>query len=447
MSFSDFIKKMDEQKQVLHIKDQLSTKFEISRVMKDFDDGPLLLFDNVKSFKTKVAANVSGTRKRICAALRVEESSLYGRVIDAWRSPRKTKVASDGLVKQNIRKNVDLSAFPFLTHFERDSGAYITSGVVHAKSPDGKVENVSVHRLQVLDRKHLAIRLVPRHLFNLWRMAKEAGKDLDMAVSVGVHPAVFLAASSPMPFGVSEFDVANSLLNDGLRLIECEHVDALAPADSELVLECKISAEKEVEEGPFVDITGTYDIKRKQPLVEVMGIMHRDDYIYHGLLPSGAEHRIMMGLPHEIMIWEAVSKVLPRVHAVNLSKGGCGWLHAVISVEKQVEGDGKNALLAAFAAHPSLKHAVVVDSDINVYDASEVEWAIATRFQADEDLIVVKNARGSTLDSSADQLTGGTTKVGVDATKPFGKPKEKFEKGKIPSSRRVEALVNRLKGV
>jgi UbiD family decarboxylase len=448
MSFRDFIKKMDEQKQVLHVKEQVSARFEISQVMKDFDDeGPLLLFENVKGFGTNVAASVSGTRKRICAGLEVDPECLYPRVIDAWRSPRKTKVASGGLVEENVSKNVDLSSIPFLKHFEKDAGAYVTSGVVHARSLDGKVENVSVHRLQVLDRKHLAIRLVPRHLSKLWQMAKAAGKDLDVAVSVGVHPAILLAASSPVPFGVSEFDVANSLLNGSLRLIECEHVNALAPADSELVLECKVSTEKEVEEGPFVDITGTYDVRRKQPVVEVVGIIHRNDYVYHGLLPSGAEHRIMMGLPHEVMIWEAVSKVLPKVYAVNLSKGGCGWLHAVVSVEKQLDGDGKNALLAAFAAHPSLKHAVVVDSDINVYDASEVEWAIATRFQAGEDLVVVKNARGSTLDSSADQETGKTTKVGVDATRPFGKPREKFEKGKIPSSKRVEALVQKLKSV
>jgi 2,5-furandicarboxylate decarboxylase 1 len=448
MSFRDFLNKMDEQRQVLHIKEQVSTRFEISRVMNEFDDeGPLLLFEKVRSFKTNIVASVCGTRKRVCAALRVRPDCLYGRVIDAWRSPRKTKVASDGLVRQNARRNVDLSRIPFLTHFEKDAGAYITSAVIHARDSDCKIENISVHRLQVLDRKHLAIRLVPRHLFKLWQMAKEAGKDLDVAVSVGVHPAVLLAASSPVPFGVSEFDVANNLLSGGLRLIECEHVNALAPADSELVLECKISTEKDVEEGPFVDVSGTYDVKRRQPVVEVVGIMHRNDYVYHGLLPSGAEHRILMGLPHEVMMWEAVSKVLPKVYAVNLSKGGCGWLHAVISVEKQLDGDGKNALLAAFAAHPSLKHAVVVDSDINVYDASEVEWAIATRFQADEDLFVVKNARGSTLDSSADQETGMTTKVGVDATRPFGKPKEKFEKAKIPSSKRVETLVHRLKGV
>jgi UbiD family decarboxylase len=193
-----------------------------------------------------------------------------------------------------------------------------------------------------------------------------------------------------------------------------------------------------------VDITGTYDVQRKQPIVTIVGVLQREDYIYHGLLPSGAEHRLLMGVPHEVLIWEAVSKVVPKVHAVNLSVGGSGWLHAVISVEKQLDGDGKNVLLAAFAAHPSLKHAVVVDSDIDVYDDSSVEWAIATRFQGGEDLVVVNKVRGSTLDSSADQETGLTTKIGVDATRPFSKPKEKFERARIPVGKRVEAIVGRL---
>jgi len=174
--------------------------------------------------------------------------------------------------------------------------------------------------------------------------------------------------------------------------------------------------------------------------------MHRKDYFYQALLPSGAEHKLLMGLPHEVLIWEAVSKVVPKVNAVNLSVGGCGWLHAVISIEKQVDGDGKNALLAAFAAHPSLKHAVVVDSDIDVFNIADVEWAIATRFQASEDLVIINNVRGSTLDSSANQETGLTTKMGVDATRPFAKPKEKFERAKIPSSKRAEMLAHNLAG-
>jgi UbiD family decarboxylase len=145
------------------------------------------------------------------------------------------------------------------------------------------------------------------------------------------------------------------------------------------------------------------------------------------------------------LIWDAVSKVVPKVCAVNLSKGGSGWLHAVISIEKQVEGDGKNALLAAFAAHPSLKHAVVVDSDIDVFDVSDVEWAVATRFQGSEDLVVIENVRGSTLDPSADQEKVLTSKVGFDATRPFSKPKEKFERARIPIDRGLEKLVRRLK--
>ena len=127
--------------------------------------------------------------------------------------------------------------------------------------------------------------------------------------------------------------------------------------------------------------------------------------------------------------------------------GGCGWLHAVVSIEKQLEGDGKNALLAPFASHPSLKHVVIVDSDINVYNISNVEWAIATRFQASEDLIIIKNVRGSTLDSSADQETGLTTKLCIDSTRPSRKPNEKFELAKIPKSKRAEKLVCKILGL
>jgi 2,5-furandicarboxylate decarboxylase 1 len=448
MSLREFIEQMEKEKEVLHVKDEVSTHFEIPYAMKNFDNqGPILLFEKVKKCETKVVANVCGTRKRLGAALNTDRDGIYRRLTEAWRSPRKTRIVKrgGGAVKEIVER--DLSKIPVLTHFEGDAGPYITSAVVYAKSVEGNVENVSVHRLQVLDKKHLAIRLVPRHLFKLWQMAKEARKDLDVSISIGVHPGVLLAASSPVPFGVNEFDVANMLVNDGLRLIECEHVNAHAPADAELVLEGKISATKEVAEGPFVDATGTYDIQRKQPVVEVIGVMHREDYMYQALLPSGAEHRLLMGLPHEALMFEAVSKVVPKVYAVNLSVGGSGWLHAIISIEKQLDGDGKNALLAAFAAHPSLKHAVVVDSDINVFDAADVEWAVATRFQAGEDLIIIKNVRGSSLDSSADQETGLTSKMGVDATIPFTKPKEKFERAQIPVSKGVERLVRELCGL
>lgn len=276
-------------------------------------------------------------------------------------------------------------------------------------------------------------------------MAKEKKQNLDVAIAIGVHPAVMLAAASSVPFGTSEFNMANTLLNNKLTLIKCEHVDAFAPAEAEIVLEGKILFDKEVAEGPLVDITGTYDVQRKQPVIELTSMMHRRDFIYEALLPSGNEHKLLMGLPRETMIWEAVSQTVPKVKAVNLSIGGCGWLHAIISIDKLVDGDAKNALAAAFSAHSSLKHAVVVDPDIDGYDPKMVEWAIATRFQANEDMVILANARGSTLDPSADQETGLTTKVGIDATRPLTKPREKFELAKIPASKKTTEIIDKLK--
>jgi len=444
MSLRSFLGEMHRKQQMLEVKEEISPRFEVSTFMKEFDGGPILYFDNVKGRETKIVANVCGTRQRLCWALDTKTDVLYQRLIEAWRTPTPPKKVKGGPVNEVVER-ARLSKLPILAHFEHDAGPYITSAIVSARSPDKKIENVSIHRLQVLDDRHLAIRLVPRHLFKLWEMAKEEKQNLDVAIAIGVHPGVMLAAGSPVPFGVSEFGVANALLSNKLNLIKCENVDAFAPAEAEIVLEGRILFDKEVAEGPLVDITGTYDVQRKQPVIELVSTMHRRDYIYQALLPSGAEHKLLMGLPHEAMIWEAVSKVVPSVKAVNLSNGGCGWLHAVISIDKLVDGDAKNALTAAFSAHPSLKHAVVVDTDIDVFNPHEVEWATATRFQANEDMLLIPNARGSTLDPSADQETGLTTKVGIDATRPLTKPREKFELAKIPASKRITEIIGELK--
>jgi UbiD family decarboxylase len=437
---------MEAKGEVLHVKEGLSPRFEIAAIMKAFDKGPILFFENIKGSRTKVVANVCATRERICRALNIDKEELYARLVHAWKNPTKPKIVKDGPVKEAVTEKVRISEIPILTHFEKDAGPYITSAIISARSPDKTIENVSIHRLQVLGEDELAIRLVPRQLHKLWTMAKEANQDLDIAISIGLHPAVSLAATAPLPFGISEYHVANTLLEGKFRLVECEHVEAYAPAEAELVLEGKLSTSEEAEEGPLVDITGTYDVKRKQPTIKIVGAMHRQDYIYQALLPSGNEHKLLMGLSREVAIWEATSKVVPKVRAVNLSSGGCGWLHAIISIEKQTEGDGKNALLAAFSAHPSLKHAVVVDTDIDIYNLEEVEWAIATRFQASEDLIIVPNVRGSTLDPSADQEMGTTTKIGIDATRPLTKPKEKFEKAKIVMNEWLKAKIEKIKG-
>ncbi|MEM3716143.1 MAG: UbiD family decarboxylase [Candidatus Bathyarchaeia archaeon] len=447
MSFRDFLKYMEDLNEVVHIEESVSPIFEVSAIIKNFSptNPPIIFFDKIEGYNdVKIVGNVCATRKRICASLGITEDRLHLKIIDAVNRPEKPKIIDDSPVKEVVEEP-KLSKLPVLKHYERDAGPYITSAIVSARSPDGSIENVSIHRLLVLDDRRLAIRLVPRHLFKLWLMAKESGRDLDVSIAIGVHPAVLLAAAASPPFGVSEYWVANRLLNGGLKLIRCEKVDAYAPSESEIILEGRISRSEEALEGPFVDITGAYDIPRHQPVIEVINVMRREKHIYQALLPGGPEHMLLMGLPREAMIYDAVSKVVPRVRAVNLSIGGCGWLHAIISIDKQTDGDAKNALLAAFAAHPSLKHAVVVDADINVFNPEEVEWAIATRFQGDEDVLLIRNVRGSTLDPSADMETGLTTKVGIDATRPLRFGKERFEKATIPLTERASKILSMLK--
>jgi len=198
---------------------------------------------------------------------------------------------------------------------------------------------------------------------------------------------------------------------------------------AEIVLEGYIDPVEKVNEGPFVDITGTYDVVRKEPVIHITRIIHRTDPIYHGILPAGPEHLLMMGIPYEPRIYKAVGEVT-TVKNVVLTEGGCCYLHAVVQIEKQTEGDGKNAIMAAFAAHTSLKHVVVVDEDINIFDPNDVEFAIATRVKGDLDILVIPNVRGSSLDPRG-APDGTTTKVGIDATKVLVE-KENFERAVIP---------------
>ncbi len=438
-----FLKELDSEGRLLHVEEELSTRFEIAAVIRHLDGRPLL-FEKVEGHRHRVAAGLCSSRELLQMALGVEGGKLYERLLWAVKNPRRCEVG-DGPVKEEMVDGPKLSEFPILTHFERDPGPYITSAALYAKTPDGEVENVSIHRLLVLDDHRLTLRIVPRHLYRIVETAKESGVgSIDVSISIGLHPAVLLAASTPAPYGVSEFDVANALMDGGLKLTECEHVDALAPADAELVLEGRLRVGETAVEGPFVDLTGTYDVERRQPVIEVVGAMYRADYIYQALLPSGMEHRLLMGLPREAKIWEYVRGVTPHVRGVNLTPGGCGWLHCVVSIRKVREGDPKNVLMAIFAAHPSLKHAIVVDEDIDPYDLEEVEWAIATRFRGDEDLLIIPHVRVSSLDPASDQRLELGCKVGVDATRPLSKPEHHFKRAEIPLSGRVKRLLGRL---
>jgi UbiD family decarboxylase len=434
-----FLEEIEDE--IITIEEPLSRQYEIAAALQRFDGGKAVMVKERETGIT-VVGGINGNRPRLLRSIGVTQENLYPTLNEATKNPLKCEIG-DGPVKEVVEGG-NLSDIPVLTHFEGDPGPYITSGILHTKGPNGEHENVSFHRLLILDGKRMAIRIVPRHLYRVTQQAREQGlKSLDVAVTIGHHPGTLLAAALPASYGTSEFDVANKLLGGSLKLTQCEHVDALAPADAELVLEGKLRLDQNTTEGPFVDLSGTFDVQRQQPVIELVGVMRREDYMYQGLLPAGSEHRLLMGMPREPRIWEYVRNVVPNVRGVNMTVGGMGWLHCVVSFDKFREGDPKNVLMAIFAAHPSLKHAIVVDSDIDPYDMQQVEWAIATRFKGDEDILLVPNSRVSSLDPASDQEKELGCKVGIDATRPMFKDPAGFKRAEIPVSGRLKEILDK----
>ena len=409
-----------EDANVIEITDELSTEFEISKELRKYPKDTVIV-NNVKGFDIPVISGICNTREKIAKSINCEVSQITEKIIEAMEKPIKVDKFTD--FSEYDTSEVDLDKIPILTHYKRDGGAYITAGVVFARDPETGIQNASIHRMMVLDNKRLVIRIVPRNLYTYFQRAQKLGKDLDIAIAIGMDPAILLASTTSIPIDYDEMDVANAFKGGELELIKCGDLNV---PQADIILEGKISVTETVAEGPFVDLTDTYDIIRDQPIINLETMHIKKDAVYHAIIPAGFEHKLLQGLPQEPRIFKAVNNAVPTVENVVLTEGGCCWLHAVVSIRKQTEGDGKNAIMAALSAHPSLKHCVVVDTDVNVFDAEDVEYAISTRVKGDRDIMIVPNVRGSSLDPVAES-DGTTTKIGVDATKSL-KTLEKFER-------------------
>ena len=414
--------KLENTEDIIEINDELSCEFEVAKVLRQYPKDTVIL-TNVKNSEMPVVSGICNTREKIAKSINCEVNEITSKIIEASDNPIKVENFTD--FSEYNTTEADLSKLPILTHYKRDGGAYITSGVVFARDPETGIQNASIHRMMVLDDKRLAIRIVPRNLYTYFQKAQKLNKDLEIAIAIGMDAAILLASTTSIPIDYNEMDVANAFKNGELTLIKTESELEVPQAD--IILEGKISVTETTAEGPFVDLTDTYDIIRDQPII-TLSKMHikKDNPCYHAILPAGFEHELLQGLPQEPRIYKSVKNAVPTVETVALTEGGCCWLHAVISINKQTEGDGKNAIMAALSAHPSLKHAVVVDTDVDVFDPQDVEYAIATRVKADRDIMIVPNVRGSSLDPVAES-DGTTTKLGVDATKSL-KTIEKFER-------------------
>jgi UbiD family decarboxylase len=436
---------LEKQGELVHVRKQVNAKFELAAVVSKLDGGQAVVFDKVLASRFPVASNICGTARRFHLAIGAKgtpqgvmetKKAIHTRMSEALGKMAEPKKAAKGLFEQNTSNS--LNDLPIVTHFEKDAGAFATASIVFAKDQEKGNQNSSTHRLLRLDEKHAAIRMVEgRHLHKCYTYARDHGEDLKVAIAIGVHPAVSIAAAYQAAYGVDEMLIANSLLEGNLSLAKTGYAQAMVPAHAEIVLEGRILKDRTHEEW-MVEMLRTYDFKRKQPVFELEKISFRNDAIYHDILPGYAEHRLLMGLPVEAKMYDYVKSVVPTTQAVHLTDGGSNWLAAVIRIRKRLEGEPKNAIIAAFAAHPSLKMVTVVDDDIDPSDAVAVEYAIASRCQADKDFIIIPNAKGSSLDPSSDQANLLTTKLGIDATATLLKPKEHFEIAKIPGQEKTE---------
>ena len=424
MGFRQFLEQLDAEGELTKIGREVSTAYELAGIIDALQEKPVL-FENVKESEIPVVAGLISSKELVAKALNVKREELLHKLSTAIAEPYPSPdIVKNGECQEIVEKDVDLTRLPIMRYTEKDGGKYVTSAIAVIRDPElGR--NTCFHRLMLLDKKKFVARIVEDRGTDT--ALKKSGGELDIAMCIGNSTAVLLAASTSLPKGVDELGMANVL--ERTELVKCKTIDVEVPRNCEIVLEGRITKE-EAPEGPFLDLTGIVDKVRQQPVIEISCITHRETPIYQTILAGRKEHRLLMGMPREPTIFNEANKAC-ECKDVYITIGGCSWLHAVVQIKKQNGDDGKRAIKAAFKGHKSLKHCVVVDEDIDIYDPHEVEWAIATRFQADKDVIILPNQRGSSLDPSGDLTEGrkaATCKMGLDATIPFTETGKGFKK-------------------
>ncbi len=420
MSFRDMIAKLEKNNELIRIKKEINPKLEIAKILSMEEKA--VLFENVKDSKYKVVGNLL-SRKNFAAYFGMKREDMLRKVSSAIDNPSKPKIVLSGQCQEVVEKDVNLYDLPIPLYTSGDMGPYITAGVFIANDPEYG-PNASFHRATPISKNKLTARICERDLYAYIQRAKG---ELDVAICIGLSPAVLLSAAISVPINMNELEIANTL--EKQKMVKCKTSDILVPADSEIVLEGKIIRRERHKEGPFLDITGTFDTVREEPIIEIKCITHRKDPIYQALVSSLQEHKFLMGTPREVVMFNEINKVC-KCEDVILTDGSCSWLNGVVKIKKKNKDDGKRAIEKAFQAHKSMKHVVIVDDDIDIHNIHEVDWAIATRFQGNESNTVIKREKGSSLDPSADE-DRMTTKIGIDATIPLGKNRAEFTKGKI----------------
>jgi len=425
MGFREYLEKIDKEGNLRKVEIEVSKKLEISGILKEIEPTQVL-FNKVKESEFRVAGNMFCTKDVIASYFGVTPADLIPMLSKAISERSEPEIVSDAPCQEVIESNVDLDKLPILFHCEKDGGNYISSAVVVARDPDYG-QNLDFHRAMQFSKDKFSTRVVRGRHFSKFL---DKNGELDVAFCIGNTPNILIAGATSVDIGVDELHIANAL--EPIKVVKANSVDLLIPAEAEFVLEGRVYLEEKHAEGPFVDLTETYDMIRQEPIFEVKKITHRKDAIWQALLPGAFEHKILMGMPREPTIFNTVNENGVKCLDVNVNPGGCSWLHAIVQIDKKSEEDGKKAIEGAFAGHGSCKHIFIVDKDIDIYNPLSVEWAMATRFQGDTRMVIKDKEPGSSLDPSSEPGTKMTTKIGFDLTKPLVVKGKSFDIAEFP---------------
>ena len=418
-SLRDWLERMDVNGRLARAKPGIPLEYTLAAIAKRLDGDKAVLFPEPDGHPISVISGIVSRREWIAEAMGADEDSLLDRFRDAVLNPLPWAEVAGAPVQEVVhREDIDLkTALPIPTHNEHDNGAYITAGLVIARNPETGDQNVSINRLQVSGPDKLGILILPRDLHRFYDAAETKGEALPVAIVIGVDPMTLLASQAILPINHDELMVAGALMGRPLDVTKCVTNDVRVPAQAEIVIEGRLLPEVRELEGPFGEFPQYYGPAGKRQVVAVDAITHRGKPLFHTIVPAAMEHLLLGAIPREASLIALLQRSFPSVLDVHLSRGGVCRYHLYVKIAKRWDGEPKNIIMGAFAGHIDIKQVTVVDADVDVHDPMAVEWAVATRFQAASDLVVVPRAQGSRLDPSADD--GLVDKMGLDATKPL----------------------------
>jgi len=441
LDLRDFIAAVerDQPDRVVHIHEPVDpSKFEVTAILQHLENAgrypmaifhrPLNLFGEISAFP--LITNIYAERERCAQALGMAPSDAklplsleYARREDGRIAPVVLDPA-DSPVKQVVKlgADADLRQFPIVRHHHMDPAPYIDMTPI-MRDPDSGAYNVAYLRMMYKGPHKLGLHMSPRHNWQITRKFEERGQPTPVVIVVSHHPAFFLGGLNVAPFGEDDYEVIGAIAQSPLRLVPSETwgEDFMVPADAEIVIEGEVPANVREVEGPFGEFPGTYGPQRLRWIIDVKAITHREDAIYQDVFVGHPDDRVQGGIPKEGRLFNRIKGVVPTVRAVHLPPSGVCRFHCYISIDKRVDGESKQAALIALGEVDFIKHVVVVDGDIDPFHEQSVMWAVATRVQADQDVDIIKNVKGNTLDpSQTDDIM--TTKMIVDATRPVTRP-------------------------